>query len=504
MRRPAAPPLALLLGLAAGLLGLTGRPAPAPAPAEAVAGQVLGPDRPVAGATVRVQGTARHALSDERGHFRLPRLPGRRRVTAWREGFLITGARPSGGPLTLRLSPLPAEDNLDYAWVSPAPNPADEQACANCHAEIYREWSASGHARSASGRRFRNLYEGTSWDGEAGVGWGLVNDRPHGAAVCSSCHAPAIPAGDPGLFDLRELRDATALRGVHCDFCHKVADVGPGSFGPAFGAFNLRLLRPKEGQLFFGPLDDVDRGEDAFSPLYRDSRYCASCHEGNLFGTRTYTTYSEWLDSPARREGKHCQHCHMAPTGKMTNVAPGRGGVERPAHTLANHRFVRSSLKDMLRGALHLVVEPCGPGRFRVSVRADGVGHRVPTGFPDRHLVLVVEAWGEGGRACPPAACPTLPPAAGPELAGRPGRLFARLFHGPGGQAPVPFWAGVVREEDTRLLPGRANEATFSFRGPVLRLRVRLLYRRFWPEVVREKGWPDTDLLVAEAAWKAP
>ena len=71
--------------------------------------------------------------------------------------------------------------------------------------------------------------------------------------------------------------------------------------------------RPK--QLFFGPLDDVDRGEDAFSPLYRESRYCASCHEGIVFGVHVYSTYSEWLSSPARRAGKQCQDCHMAPTG---------------------------------------------------------------------------------------------------------------------------------------------------------------------------------------------
>jgi hypothetical protein len=48
-----------------------------------------------------------------------------------------------------------------------------EVVCANCHAEIYREWTASAHSRSATGRRFRNLYDGTDWNGDAGVGWGL-------------------------------------------------------------------------------------------------------------------------------------------------------------------------------------------------------------------------------------------------------------------------------------------------------------------------------------------
>jgi hypothetical protein len=35
-------------------------------------------------------------------------------------------------------------------------------------------------------------------------------------------------------------------------------------------------------------------------------------------------------------------------------------------------------------------------------------------------------------------------------------------------------------------------------------LRARLLYRRFWQEVVRSKGWPDRDLLVAERTFDLP
>ena len=43
----------------------------------------------------------------------------------------------------------------------------------------------------------------------------------------------------------------------------------------------------------------------------------ASGHEGVVFGVHVYSTYSEWLDSPARKQGRHCQDCHMKPTGTM-------------------------------------------------------------------------------------------------------------------------------------------------------------------------------------------
>src|SRR6185312_5640743 len=136
---------------------------------------------------------------------------------------------------------------------------------------------------------------------------------------------------------------------------------------------------------------DVDRGEDAYSPFYRDSRYCAACHEGNVFGVSVYTTYSEWLASPAKRQGKHCQHCHMKPTGKLHNFAPGAGGIDRDPMTLGNHSFWDGSQGAMLRRCLKLDVTRDGP-TLTVSLTAAGVGHRVPTGFVERQLLLVVEA----------------------------------------------------------------------------------------------------------------
>jgi hypothetical protein len=41
--------------------------------------------------------------------------------------------------------------------------------------------------------------------------------------------------------------------------------------------------------------------------------------------------------------------------------------------------------------------------------------------------------------------------------------------------------------------------------GPAAeRVRVRLLYRRFWPEVADGKGWPDNEVRVAEKLGKVP
>src|SRR5262249_12926542 len=159
--------------------------------------------------------------------------------------------------------------------------------------------------------------------------------------------APTVPPENPGYEDFRKI-DGVHARGVHCDFCHKIAEARTTKLGLEHGRFAYQLLRPAKGQLFFGPLDDVDRDEDTYAPLYQESRYCAACHEGTVFGIPVYTTYTEWLASPARKEGKHCQTCHMTPTKTMTNIAPGHGGIERDSSTLASHTMLGAT-PEMLK-----------------------------------------------------------------------------------------------------------------------------------------------------------
>jgi hypothetical protein len=450
--------------------------------------------------------------TDSLGRFRLPVDVGGHKLTAAMEGYFIGSTRADHSPLTIRLTPLPAHDNPDYSWVSPGPNPDLPHNCGNCHREIYQEWKQSGHSRSITGRHFRNLYEGKDYHGRPGVGWGLLTQYDAGADVCFSCHAPALPDQAPTTLDWDRPPSPTALHGVHCDFCHKIAGAGRDQIGYNHGRFNLDLLRPATNaagevprQLFFGPLDDVDRGEDAYSPLYHNSRYCASCHEGVVFGVHVYSTWSEYLDSPAYRSGQQCQDCHMKPTGRMTNIAPGRGGLRRSPGSLGNHRFFAGSQAEMLARCLKLSIRWDGPGQqATVCLEAVGVGHRVPTGFPDRQLLLVVEGLDRDGRVVPLQEGPTLPALAGPDLAGKPGQLHVKLLRDFEGKTPAPFWRARPELLDNRLTPGQPELLRFLFAEQLARLRVRVLYRCFWLEQVLAKRWPDQDLTVLETEYSPP
>lgn len=488
----------LLLTLSYLLVGTT---QPNPPERSGIHGRVMGPHGPMAFASVRIKGTSRETLTDREGRFAFPLSQiNSGRVTVAEHGFFIAGAPITRSPLELLLEPLPSQDNPDYHWVDPAPDPNRDLACANCHEQIYNEWQTSGHSRSATGKHFVNLYEGTDWEGKKTLAWGLLDEHNAGSGVCAFCHAPSLKPGDPANLDLTKVTGVPA-KGVHCDYCHKIESADTNRV-TEFGRFGLNLRRPSEHQLFFGPLDDVDRGEDAHAPIYKESRYCASCHEGIVFGVHVYSTYTEWLASPASRRNQHCQDCHLTPTGRMTNIAPGHGGIERDPRTLGNHRFWNGSQRSMLKRSLKVSVDFTRKQKSveaKLELMANGVGHRVPTGFVDRQLILIVNAEDAQGTSVKPLGdSPTLTDAVGPELSGKTGRLYAKLLLDAEGNGPVPFWIADGEVVDTRLYPEKPDVMRLSYPPKVAKMRVRVLYRKFWYETIQIKAWPDRDLVVID------
>jgi hypothetical protein len=189
----------------------------------------------------------------------------------------------------------------------------------------------------------------------------------------------------------------------------------------------------------------------------------------------------------------------MAPTGLMSNIAPSAGGVERDPATLASHTLLPGGRKAMLQKCLNLdialEVQPNAVA-CRVTLTAHDVGHRVPTGSIDRHLLLVVEPFDKTGRRLPLQAGSTLPSQAGDQLRAQPGRWFGRLLTDKSGSSPIPFWRPASSMKDTRLKPEQPVAETFSFPAHTHEIRVRVLYRRFWKSVADEKSWPDDTITV--------
>lgn len=479
---------------------------PSPDTAQVVFGTVLGPAGGVPQAIVRLQGDDHSVSSDQQGRFVLPVKPGATRMATSAPGYYITTCALDTGPMQVTLEPLPSRDDPSYAWVDPGPDSSSRQRCVECHKRIYAEWSESAHARSAMNPRLRDLVNGTDSEGNPNAGWSLRRDHPHGVAVCNACHAPTLEPDDPGWESLGDARESARL-GVHCDFCHKVESVDTSNVGLTHGRYAMLMRRPgPERQLFFGPHDDAARSDNAFSPVYRSSEYCASCHEGTIFGQKVYTTYSEWLVSPAGRQGRQCQNCHMAPADNITNMVAEHGGVARRASTLSSHSFDGASAaryRDALAVSLETHESTVGI-EAAITIDASEIGHFAPTGFVDRHLILLVESYDSEGIEVAIVKGPHIPDCAGDDVAGRCGELFARVLEDAAGNSPAPFWSAVAERSDTRIDPACPRVLHITLARAVRRLRIRLLHRDFWEEVRELKRWPDETVVVLDCTCDTP
>jgi len=384
--------------------------------------------------------------------------------------------------VALELAPVSA-DNPDYTFGPPGLEMMDStEYCAHCHFRYIEQFQESAHQNAASDAEVHDVYAGTAsfsdqvsceeargrWlpgtlpGGEAGsrcyLGAGLLPDatstcgdvgqpacddptlsaadQPTVFGGCADCHAPGINGPAGGGHSLLDAEGPAAEEGVHCDVCHKVADIDLAA--PAGVAGRLVLGRPSEPTrvagtefmpVMYGPRPDVlnplMRG--AWTPLFSEALFCSGCHEldqapvwsGAPVDTARWpegtlpilSTYTEWQAS-INNPGTPCQVCHMpstdAPNGAdidlLETVSPGiAGGWLRPEGTVRSHAFegafgIAEDGGIMLEDAALLTLETSVDTDLVVSAELMnlGAGHAFPTGEPLRSLVLVIDATCDG------------------------------------------------------------------------------------------------------------
>jgi len=514
--------------------------------------------RPVAGAVVRIQTTEIETISDEDGYFVLADLPPGEEffVTAWSSGFFIVGAaaQPGDKNIEIELHAHSAEDNPDYVWLPSEfhPGAGEDQGCAACHSNVgsadntmlpVDEWLLDAHSQSAQNPRFITMYNGTDVNGNQSpptrfgssqdygsfplppdlnkpyYGPGYKLDFPNTDGNCAACHTPAASVNEPYSIDPTKLT-GVAAEGVPCDFCHKIWDVklDPATQMPRPnmpGVLSYEFRRPPEGHQFFaGPLDDVAPGEDTYSPLQKESAYCAPCHQTVFWDTLIYNSYGEWLDSDYSdaETGQTCQDCHM-PVGLANHFALAEeGGLVRDPKTISSHKMLGAMDHEFMREAVTLTTSADLADEeinLRVEIFNDNTGHHIPTDSPLRHLILVVEVEDATGKSLELLDGPLLANYVGignPEegyYAGLPGVVYAKILEdqwteiSPSGS----YWNPTRLISDNRIpaMETASSEYTFSApeQGEAI-ITVRLIFRRAFIELMEQKGWNVPDILIAK------
>ncbi len=476
---------------------------------------------PVAGARVRVQTTTvAPVITGPDGLFALPDPTGPAIVTAvppydsLRAVNYITGSVPAGAgdAVEIRLTPLPVNDRMPY-------DPGTATDCASCHFDQFFEWNQSRHAGAGVNPWVLDLYSGDGTPG-GGNGYVFLDDRDPGeTGFCATCHTPLVDAQDPGNVFLDEVTLPGGLDGVNCLACHQMAEVNDNTDAlHHLGNTEYRFPDDPSTPLWvWGPLDDVSFSvmRSSYQPGFSESKFCASCHQYNNpdTGAPGQTTYDEWLASPFSVPGPDfmaCQDCHMPAAEQPGPISSLGGQPIRPAEQRRSHAFIGAT-PDTLADAVTLDLDArVDGGALVVEARVAnvGAGHAFPTGVSIRNAVLVIEARVDG-QPLPRIDGPTVPfygSAAGSnapdDVAGRPGRGFARVLEGRINGAgpvvaPVLFIDAEAVQSDTRILAGEEDISTYRFAldgvlVPEAEVTARLLYRRAWRDLAVTKNWTET------------
>ncbi len=193
--------------------------------------------------------------------------------------------------------------------------------CAQCHEEIYKDWSISAHAYAAVSPMFNKFEQ-------------KMNDLSQGTVgyFCMRCHAPVATAecasrAEP-LWNLPE----TAREGITCIACHRVQyaygksngerriETGPifapvlggiGGDGVAEAIHRKEQFKVKTSPDEQGPGQNMHAAGIFFEPLTK-SEFCMPCHQVAVQpGIKLEVVWEQYRASPACKKGIQCQDCHM-------------------------------------------------------------------------------------------------------------------------------------------------------------------------------------------------
>jgi len=447
-------------------------------------------------ATITVATTSCSSISNINGLFKLDCTDVLKNgvLTGAKNGYLIGSIKLKSdiSSYELKLAKVPNSDNAHYKWI-PSIDEKNEKACQNCHKKLTTQWKNSAHGSSAENQTFKDIYNKI-----------YKSDFNSSYGNCANCHQPI-----------------NETKNISCDFCHKIYRVNPKK--NLTGTLAIELRRPQYGgkNILFGSVKDAYTRDDSYSPLYKSSKYCASCHSGHFWDEEVYNEYSQWQNSSYSKQGISCQKCHMPPQMSETFIAPPeRGGLKRSAGAYHSHKFRGSKDIEFMKKALDINVSVNSKNDINVndinvsvSLENIGAGHSFPTGSPLHHLILVVDVKDYNSKKLVQLSGEKLPNWSVTKQSA--GSVFAKVYRSSPAYTtesshfkplyPNPYWRPSQLEFDTRLKANSPILKQYIFKNTKksVNIEVKLIYRRIYYNWAKNLGKKlDDDIILFHKIFK--
>ncbi len=299
--------------------------------------------------------------------------------------------------------------------------------CGRCHADIYNSWKRSMHALSLTDPVFDVAF------------MQATKANPEAKAMCLRCHAPVTMVNGDLDLDLGITRE-----GVTCDFCHTVTAVKMDDRKAPY-VQDLGRVKRSTMRSASSPAHDV-----AYSELHASAEFCGACHyHESDNGTVVMGTYAEWMAGPYAAEGVRCQDCHMVlASGRVVQPEIKKSGDQINLHDLIHNT---DQLKKALEVRITDLARTTGGLVATVEVANVGSGHMIPTGIPNRTIVLQLEARHPDGTVQ------------------RQEKIYRKVVGGPDGQPLVLDYEVFLYAHsilsDNRIGPKEKRVETFFFKA---------------------------------------
>jgi len=299
--------------------------------------------------------------------------------------------------------------------------------CKSCHSEIFNQWANSNHknlvgsnpyymaleaiAGEVEGQEFRQWCMGCH--NPSGLTTGL-SKTSHNMNENSLANTLFEKDGKNLVDNYKKHGNSRLEEGVSCLTCHRISEAS--SVGNS--SYSLDLTNRKKypfedeessigeylGHKFINA-KPKEHKDSYMKPLYKDPKYCASCHDETspITGKKIVSTYQQWKDSEYnnpndKSKNKTCIDCHMTKleNGKFSplrGVSTDGGAIKDDVkvHYFAGSNHFLAGLKDkeaesqiiqLLKTSAKLDVNIKG-NQVHVGVTNVGAGHHLPTGVGD-------------------------------------------------------------------------------------------------------------------------
>jgi hypothetical protein len=372
------------------------------------------------------------------------------------------------------------------------------EVCANCHKDIYKQWSQSMHANSTA---LKDPIHGTFYKQVVGdpTEEGVLHKASGKYPVCLQCHAPNAAKDKTTKLDAM----AAYSEGVNCVACHtlsaykgikgedgklrlglkayevsdtlqapaginnglaKLAAAGDDLFGGAGVGGDSQKPNPHLGEAVEFEGQQIPALPMQGNPrLMKTSDACMGCHDqrDNPHGVPLCQTGNEYIDS---KTNVNCLSCHMPVTDGLADHSMGGG------HSQA-----------MLKRSLVFDVDTENAGEVvKATVYLKNQQpHAMPTGAPFRNMYIKLTAYDETGN-------PVWQNAEGHPAKDDPQAYLSYALTDDAGM-PAPPPTATKPGADTRLKPH--EERTLSYEIPadgVVLVRGEVYYNLLWPALVEK------------------